>query len=99
MRQGGKWSVVSVGGVQRRNSVQPFGSQRALPHRKERRGVITQVPSYNLSCNTQASRGTGSMCTLTSHRYREQTSGYQWGERRTEGIYGGKGLRDTNYYV
>lgn len=66
MRQGGKWSVVSVGGVQRSNSVQPFGSQRALPHRKERRGVITQVPSYNLSYNTQASRGAGSMCTVTS---------------------------------
>ena len=34
-----------------------------------------------------------------THRYREQTSGYQWGEGRTEGIYGGKRLRDTNYYV
>ena len=32
-------------------------------------------------------------------RYREQTSGYQWGEGRTEELYSGKGLRDTNYYV
>ena len=30
-----------------------------------------------------------------THRYREQTSGYQWGE----GHDGGMGLRDTNYCV
>ena len=32
-------------------------------------------------------------------RYREQTSGYQWGEGRWEGQDRGMGLRDTNYYV
>ena len=33
------------------------------------------------------------------HRYRKQTSGYQWGEGRKEGQVKGMGLRDTNYYV
>ena len=33
-----------------------------------------------------------------THRYREQTSGYQWGEGRREGHKRGKGLRGTNYY-
>ena len=33
------------------------------------------------------------------HRYREQTSGYQWGERSGEEQDKGKRLRDTNYYV
>ena len=32
-----------------------------------------------------------------THRYREQTSGYQWGEGRGEGQYRGRGLRGTNY--
>ena len=30
-------------------------------------------------------------------RYREQTSGYQWGEGSGEGQYRGRGLRGTNY--
>ena len=34
-----------------------------------------------------------------THRYRKQTSGYQWGEGRREGQDRGMGLRDTNYYV
>ena len=34
-----------------------------------------------------------------THRYREQTSGYQWGEGREEEQYRGRGLRGTNYYV
>ena len=34
-----------------------------------------------------------------THRYREQTSGYQWGEGRREEQYKGKGLTGTNYYV
>ena len=34
-----------------------------------------------------------------THRYREKTSGYQWGEGREEGQDKDKGLRDTNYYV
>ena len=34
-----------------------------------------------------------------THRYREQTSGYQWGELWGEGQYRGSGLRDTNYQV
>ena len=34
-----------------------------------------------------------------AHRYREQISGYQWGEVSGEGQYRGRGLRDTNYYV
>ena len=33
------------------------------------------------------------------HRYRKQTSGYQWGERRGKGQDRGIRLRDTNYYV
>ena len=32
-----------------------------------------------------------------TQRYREQTSGYQWGDGREEGHYRGRGLRDTNY--
>ena len=32
-----------------------------------------------------------------THRYREQTSGYQWGEGRGEGQDRGMVLRDTNY--
>ena len=32
-----------------------------------------------------------------THRYREQTSGYQWGEGRKEGQYRGRGLRGTKY--
>ena len=31
-----------------------------------------------------------------THRYREQTSGYQWGERSGEGKGRGRGLRGTN---
>ena len=34
-----------------------------------------------------------------AHRYREQTSGYQWGEERGDGQDRGKGLRDTNQCV
>ena len=34
-----------------------------------------------------------------SHRYREQTSGYQWGAGKWKGKYRRGGLRDTNYYV
>ena len=34
-----------------------------------------------------------------SQIYREQTSGYQWGEGRMEGQDRGRGLRGTNYYV
>ena len=33
-----------------------------------------------------------------THRYREQTSGYQWGEGR-EGQNRGGGVGDTNYWV
>ena len=34
-----------------------------------------------------------------THRYREQISGYQWGEGRGGEQDGSKGLRVTNYYV
>ena len=34
-----------------------------------------------------------------THRIREQTCGYQWGEGRREGKDWGRGLRDTSYYV
>ena len=34
-----------------------------------------------------------------THRYREQTSGYQLGERGGKEQYRGMGLRGTNYYV
>ena len=34
-----------------------------------------------------------------THRYREQTTGYPWGERRGEGQDRGRGLKDTNYCV
>ena len=34
-----------------------------------------------------------------THRYREQTCGYQWGERRGEGQHRSRGLRGINYYV
>ena len=34
-----------------------------------------------------------------THRYREQTSGYQWGEEREEGQDRSRGLTGTNYYV
>ena len=34
-----------------------------------------------------------------THRYREQTSGYQWGKERGGGASRGRGLRGTNYYV
>ena len=30
-----------------------------------------------------------------THRYKEQTSGYQWGEGRGEGQYRGRGVRGT----
>ena len=33
-----------------------------------------------------------------THKYREQTSGYQWGERG-EGQYTGEGVGSTNYWV
>ena len=32
-----------------------------------------------------------------THRYREQTSGYRWGEGRGERQCRGRGLRGTNY--
>ena len=34
-----------------------------------------------------------------THRYREQTSGYQWGEGSGEGQDSSMGLTGTNYYV
>ena len=34
-----------------------------------------------------------------THKYRGQTSGYQWGDRRGEGQYRGRWERGTNYYV
>ena len=34
-----------------------------------------------------------------THAYREQMSGYQWGEGSGEGKDGSKGLSDTNYCV
>ena len=34
-----------------------------------------------------------------THRYREQTSGYQWEEERGQGQNKSKGLRGTNYYI
>jgi len=34
-----------------------------------------------------------------THRNREQTSFYQWRERRRQGYHRDKGLRGTNYYV
>ena len=34
-----------------------------------------------------------------THTYREQTSGYQWGEGRGKRQYRGKELRGTNYYI
>lgn len=34
-----------------------------------------------------------------THRYREQTSGYQWGEVRGEEQYRGERVRRANYYV
>ena len=34
-----------------------------------------------------------------THRYREHTSGYQWGEGREEGQDRSRELRGTNYYV
>ena len=37
--------------------------------------------------------------TKQTHRYREQTVCYQWGERNREGQDKGRGLRSTNYYV
>ena len=34
--------------------------------------------------------------TKRNHRYRQQTSGYQWGEEKSEGQYKGRGKKD--YY-
>ena len=34
-----------------------------------------------------------------THRHREQTSGYQWGELRMNGKDTGTALRDIEYYV
>ena len=34
-----------------------------------------------------------------THRYREQTSGYQWGEGSGKGQDRGRGLRSTCYWV
>ena len=34
-----------------------------------------------------------------THRYREQTSGYEWGEGRGEREGRGRGLKSTNYSV
>ena len=34
-----------------------------------------------------------------THRYREQTGGYQWREGRKEEQDRSRGLKDTNYYV
>ena len=34
-----------------------------------------------------------------THRYREQTSDYQWGEERGQGQDRGIRLRGTSYYV
>ena len=34
-----------------------------------------------------------------SHRYREQNSGYEWGEGRWDGQYWGREVKVRNYYV
>ena len=36
---------------------------------------------------------------LMTHRYREQTSGYYWGEQRAEGQHRGRGVKGIDYYV
>ena len=33
------------------------------------------------------------------HRYREQTSGYYWGEKRAEGQHRGRGVKDTDLCI
>ena len=45
------------------------------------------LKKYNKLVNTTKKKQT--------HRYREQTSGYQWGEGKGEGHH--RGLRSTNY--
>lgn len=37
--------------------------------------------------------------TKEDYRHREQTSGYQWGEREGEEATHAQELRDTSYYV
>ena len=34
-----------------------------------------------------------------THRYREQSTSYQWGEGSEKEQYSGRGLRGMNYYV
>ena len=53
--------------------------------------LIVESKKYNKLVNITKKKLT--------HRYREQTSGYQWGEVSGEEQYRGRGLSGTNYYV
>ena len=51
--------------------------------------LICGIYKYNKVVNITKKKQT--------HRYREQTRGYHWGEGRGEGQYRGRELRGTNY--
>ena len=57
--------------------------------------AVTQISLYmwNLKNNTNTTKQ------KQIHRYREETSGYQWGEGREQEQERSRGLRGTNYYV
>ena len=50
---------------------------------------------WNLKHNKLVNKTKGKQ----THRHREQTSGYQWGEGGGKGHDRGRRLRGTNYYV
>ena len=54
-------------------------------------GILLSQKKYNKLVNITKKKQT--------HRYREQTSGYQWGEGRGERQDRGRGLRGTNYGI
>ena len=58
---------------------------------KDRGEAEIKLKKYNKLVNITKKKQT--------HRYREQTSAYQWGGGRREGQDRGRGLRGTNYYV
>ena len=63
----------------------------------------TQRKTNTIDTTYMWSLKTNKLLTITkkkqTHRYREQTNGYQWEEGRGRGQNRGRGVRGTNYYV
>ena len=60
---------------------------------------INHTNIYDISYTVIRTKQMNTIKYKQTHRYREQISGYHWGEGLEEEKDKWRGLRDTNYYV